>query len=51
MKKMLQNNNSILQTSTKNSINNSEQKKLKDDLQKKDQLIKTLKYKNSSLNM
>ena len=41
--------------STKNNknlnINNLEQKKLKEDIQKKEQLIKTLKHKNVSLGM
>ena len=54
--KLLQNNNNIkAETQNKNTKNNTninnEQKKLKDDIQKKDQLIKTLKHKNFSLSM
>ena len=51
--KVLQtNNNNILEISNKNlNMNNMEQKKLRENLQKKDQLIKTLKHKNFSLSM
>ena len=52
---LLQSNNNILEISNKNNkslnMNNMEQKRLKEDMQKKDQLIKTLKHKNFSLSM
>ena len=48
----VQNNNIIIEIQNKTiNNNNTEQKKLKDDLIKKDQLIKTLKNKNFSLSM
>ena len=48
----VQNNNIIIEIQNKTiNNNNTEQKKLKDDLIKKDQLIKTFKNKNFSLSM
>jgi hypothetical protein len=51
--KLLQNNNNIIENTLNNKKNSNlnEQKKLKDDIQKKDQLIKSLKHKNFSLSM
>ena len=48
----VQNNNIIIEIQNKTiNNNNTEQKKLKDDLIKKDQLIKTFKNKHFSLSM
>ena len=48
----VQNNNNIIEIQNKTiNNNNTEQKKLKDDLIKKDQLIKTFKNKHLSLSM
>ena len=48
----VQNNNIIIEIQNKTiNNNNTEQKKLKDDLIKKDQLIKTFKNKHLSLSM